>query len=252
MMASFRLLLISNIIFGFILTSLSVSLIPGVYRRRRLRVRLTSIFARQVCHVLGLKVEDLQGTRTEGLFVSNHLSFLDILVLASVRPSVFVTSNEMKEILFVRFIVELSGGAFVERRNRQSLRQDREKLEGLLSRRFSITLFPEGTTGDGRGVLPFKSGLFSAAVNSRVAVIPVTLNYFAGSAGRVLTELERARLFFTGDQGLGGHLYRIFTTSELKVQVHTHTKFSLKGNEDPREIAQRSRELVEGAFLAAV
>ena len=237
-------------VYLFVLSAGMMLIIPGEVRRRRIRLRIASFYARRVCKTLKLNVERAPSVheKVDGLLVSNHLSFFDILVHASQHPSVFVTSCEMEETPFVGGFVKLAGGMFVERRHRRHLERDILRMETLLRSGFSVTLFPEGTTGDGSRVLPFKAGLFSSAVKSGISLIPTTLNYQKWNGLPVSSE-NREGLFYIGDQTLFQHLWRIFTVTSVHVHYKVHEPLIFPVATDPRRAADELRAIVAGSFL---
>src|SRR5690606_9112228 len=112
------------------------------------------------------------------LILSNHLSYLDIFILFSEFPASFIASvDEVKEMFLLGRVTELSGGYFVERRNRSTLRADIDEIANILKLGINVVLFPEGTTSTGEGVLPFKTPLVSAAGKAGVEVLPVCIKY---------------------------------------------------------------------------
>ena len=247
----FRMIRIVGLILRFVFRSAAFGAVPIAPReRRRRRLALLQRTAARACRILGIEVvEDAAFPRDwSGLFVSNHLSFLDIVVHASLRPSVFVTSYEMRDVPIVGWIVRLAGGTFVERRHRGELRQNIESLTELLAQGFSVLLFPEGTTGDGSGVLRFKSGLFSAAGSAGVAVFPTTLNYVRWN-GRKVAERDREEICFLGHHSLWTHLGRIFSIRDATVHVSRHIPIAADAAES-KIVALRAEQMIAGAYRA--
>ena len=109
--------------------------------------------------------------------VCNHMSYLDILFLSAGEPTVFVTSVEMKETPFLGACSELGGSYFVERRNRNQIPQEIRDLAQLMRDGFHVFVFPEATSTNGMGILPFKKSMFKAAVEAEMDVLPICLRY---------------------------------------------------------------------------
>jgi len=97
------------------------------------------------------------------LLISNHLSYLDILVLAAQTPAVFVAKREVKSWPVFGWFARLAGTLFVHREKRMQVAQATADLEASLDSGALVVLFPEGTSSDGQTVLPFKSALLAPA-----------------------------------------------------------------------------------------
>ncbi len=149
--------------------------------RRRYFIEGTSHYSRKGLNRLGIEVRteglDQRFRRNNFLLVSNHMSYVDIMVLASVLPSVFVTSIDMGEAFFLGDMAEMGGSLFIERRNRTRVDADIEQMAKALRQGFHVSLYPEGTSTDGEKVLPFKKSLLMAAVAARRDIVPVCLKY---------------------------------------------------------------------------
>ncbi len=98
-----------------------------------------------------------------GLLVCNHLSYLDILVLAACTPAVFVSKREIKYWPVFGWFACLCGTIFVDRERRTRVGRSNDEIQAALDRGSLVILFPEGTSSDGQTVLPFKSALLEPA-----------------------------------------------------------------------------------------
>jgi 1-acyl-sn-glycerol-3-phosphate acyltransferase len=99
-----------------------------------------------------------------GLLVSNHLSYVDILLLGSLFPSVFVSKAEVKNWPVFGLFSRLGGTVYVQRERRGEVGRISDQLQSLLRDGHLVVLFPEGTSSDGESVLPFKSALLEPVV----------------------------------------------------------------------------------------
>jgi 1-acyl-sn-glycerol-3-phosphate acyltransferase len=125
-------------------------------------------------------------TRVEGpapaahgavMIVANHVSWLDIFVIASVRGTRFVAKREIRDWPFVGWIVEKAGTLFLKREARRDLARMGEEVHGALVEGDCVGLFPEGTTTEGDQVLKFHGSLFEPAIRNEARVVPVALRY---------------------------------------------------------------------------
>jgi 1-acyl-sn-glycerol-3-phosphate acyltransferase len=131
--------------------------------RIRLRAHWLQKSCRRVLRVLNVEVDAHSPVPTSGLLVCNHLSYLDVLVLGSLTPAVFVAKREVKHWPVFGWFAALAGTIFVDRERRTQTGRAAEQIEAVLEGGQLIVLFPEGTSSDGKTVLPFKSSLLAPA-----------------------------------------------------------------------------------------
>jgi len=190
--------------------------------KRRLRITLTSFFCRIGLKPLGLmpsfsgaeELKDAGGC----LVVCNHMSYLDIIVMASLRPFVFVSSVDMRETPFVGMIAELGGTFFVERRNASRLRDEIKEIAALMEKGFAVVLFPEGTSTDGSQVLPFRAPFIESARKAGVPVYPCCLKYESIN-GEPFSDLNRDLVCWYGDMEFEPHFESLFRMESVKASL---------------------------------
>jgi lyso-ornithine lipid O-acyltransferase len=102
-----------------------------------------------------------QPDQHELLFVANHISAIDILALGGATATAFIGKAELKATPVVGWLASINRTLYVSRENRLGVGDQIAQLRDALSEWHRITVFPEGTTGDGRGLLPFKSSLLA-------------------------------------------------------------------------------------------
>jgi 1-acyl-sn-glycerol-3-phosphate acyltransferase len=110
------------------------------------------------------------------VFVANHASYLDAVVVAATVPTMcsFVVKGELAHRFFARIFLERIGATFVERIDVQKGVEDARRLTAILSCR-AVLMFPEGTLTRMPGLLPFHMGAFAAAVDAHVPVVPIAI-----------------------------------------------------------------------------
>lgn len=122
--------------------------------------------SRRTLRVFSIGFES-HGTRPQaGLLVCNHLSYLDILVLVALIPAVFVSKAEVKHWPVFGWFARLSGTLFVDRTRRRDVTRMNTEIQRALTDSNIVVLFPEGTSWNGREILPFKSSLLEPIVGS--------------------------------------------------------------------------------------
>lgn len=144
--------------------------------RRALRI---SRYSDRLLRLLGIRthIRNLPPSLAPGLIVSNHLSYIDVLVMARTFPALFITSVEVRHSAGLGQITRLAGCLFVERRSRTGLGQETSSIARVLQSRTSVVLFPEGTSTNGAEVRPFRAALYQAAIDARVPVHSFHLRY---------------------------------------------------------------------------
>jgi 1-acyl-sn-glycerol-3-phosphate acyltransferase len=122
--------------------------------------------------------------RRDVLFLANHLSWLDILVLAGASGTAFVSKAEVAKVPVVGWLARLNNTVFIARSERSGVRGQADALRGALASGQPVALFPEGTTDGGPEILPFRASLLAALYPPLpgVRVQPVALDY--GSSAR--------------------------------------------------------------------
>lgn len=141
---------------------------------------LPQIWHKAACAVMRIKVQ-VSGAPETGrqvFYVGNHLSYLDIPAIGSVIRGSFVAKNDVEGWPVFGFLSKLQQTAFISR-SRADATREKDVLDRYVSEGKSLIFFPEGTSTDGRSVLPFKSSLFSIAlrdqVRDRLTVQPFTI-----------------------------------------------------------------------------
>jgi 1-acyl-sn-glycerol-3-phosphate acyltransferase len=137
-------------------------------------------FLGMVARAAGMKVR-VVGVPLERdvLFLANHLSWLDILVLAGASGTAFVSKAEVAGTPVVGWLANLNNTVFVARAERSAVRGQADSLRTALASRQPVALFPEGTTEGGPDILPFRASLLAALFPPLpgVKVQPVALDY---------------------------------------------------------------------------
>ena len=222
-----------------------------------LGARLPVFYHRRCLRLAGLTVA-VRGQIAPGhpiLFVANHSSYLDILVLGSILPLSFVAKREVGDWPFFGLLAKLQRTVFVDRRRRGHVRAQRDEMAERLRAGDDLVLFPEGTSDDGNRILPFKSALLSAAeteVKGRpVTVQPVSIAYIRLD-GIPLGRALRPQLAWYGDMSLLPHLWRVFSLGEVAVEVTFHPWPTHAACAGRRALPDSCRRLVADGLAASL
>lgn len=152
------------------------------------------------------------------LLVGNHLSYVDIIALSSLKPTLFVTSKEMQKTPGLGLLCEMAGCVFVDRKNKQNLRKEIQEIIDALNEDSAVTFFPEATSTNGEALLRFRLPLFEAAVASKRAVLPFCLNYLSLD-NKPITKKNRDDLFWYGEMSFGGHFWNFLKNKETTLLI---------------------------------
>jgi len=143
------------------------------------RLALSQRWARGMIRALGARlcVEGEAGA-LGALLVANHVSWLDILAIASHAPAVFVAKSEVRDWPAIGWLAARAQALFLKRSSGRSLLRVKNRIAALLLEGRNVVIFPEGTTSDGSRMLPFRSGLLQAAVDCTRPVQAVAIAYY--------------------------------------------------------------------------
>jgi 1-acyl-sn-glycerol-3-phosphate acyltransferase len=184
--------------------------------RDALRARLFRVWSRGVARILGLEIAASgEAPRGEFLLVANHLSYLDVVVLGSLLEATFVAKAEVARWPVVGIVSRSVQTVFIDRGRKRDLLRVLPLLERRLRSGGSVVLFPEGTTSDGSGVLPFKSSLFEVAVRTRRPAHVASLSYSTPAGA---PHPARAVCWW-GDMTFWTHLTELLRLPGLKARV---------------------------------
>ena len=161
-------------------------------------------FLQWVGFVAGARVK-IVGTplRSHVLFLANHVSWLDIMVLAGATGTAFVAKAEVARWPVIGWLAGLNGTVYVERAARGAVRGQAESLREALASGRPVALFPEGTTEGARAVLPFRASLLASLFPplAGVRVQPVAVDY-----GQAVEDIA-----WVGDEGAGANARRLMS-----------------------------------------
>jgi len=191
--------------------------------RNRL-ARNTTFISRKLLNAFGITVkvinpEKLKVLEKENhLIVSNHVSYTDILVLASCHNFVFITSLEMAANPFLGDITRLGGSLFTNRRKYTSLPQEISNFADALRQNFNLVLFPEGTSTNGETIREFKKSLFQTSITAQKPVLPICIHYRTLDGVPIKNQAQRDIVCWFGDMTFLPHFMQIIR-HKVEVEV---------------------------------
>ena len=151
------------------------------------------------------------------LYVSNHLSYLDIPVLGSTVNGRFIAKNEISNWPIIGNLSKVGNTIFINR-NLSFLKTNRSMILDYISRGDNVILFPEGTTSDGIRVLSFKSSLLASLEKKNILIQPIVINYKSIN-GLPLNRWLKPIIAWYGDMDFKPHLINILKLFSIKVKI---------------------------------
>jgi 1-acyl-sn-glycerol-3-phosphate acyltransferase len=218
--------------------------VERIFPRLRGRERVQRLWARVVARLAGLRVRvSGQPMQQGGALVSNHISWSDIFVLVGAARMNFVAKAEVRRWPGIGPVAALCDTVFVERR-RTAARAQASELRGRMLRGERLMFFPEGTSTDGRRVLPFHSTLFAAVTAEGLRdvawVQPVSVIYHAPPG------LPAEFYGWWGDMSFGAHVWSVLQLSfGGEAEVVFHPPVRVADMPDRKALARWSWRAVE-------
>lgn len=204
-------------------------------------------WCREVLEALSIRLV-FQGERppekaSSILFVANHVSWMDILVINACRRAHFVAKSEIRRWPLVGWMAARTGTLFLKRTSLHELAQVTQGVTASLRRGQCVALFPEGTTTDGTSLQMFHSGLFESAIHAEALVWPVAIQYRRHD-GR-----HDADIAFVGDQTLVASIRAVLTRPMTQARLSFASPIkSSTGNR--RELTAWSRQAIERRLVS--
>jgi len=170
--------------------------------------------ARAVLKVLDIRTEVEGEPPLCGLVVSNHLSYLDIIIISAVMPCFFVSKIEVGGWPFFGRAARSGGTIFLDRSSRSSATAVAEEMTRRLRLPVPVLLFPEGTSTDGTQVLRFHSRLIDPATAIGAPITAAAIRYVIEGG------VEERELCWYGDQGFTSHLWKVLGVTGFGARLH--------------------------------
>ncbi len=228
---------------------LPVQVVAVAFRLRLARL-LPRFYHRIVARILGLDVvvTGVPCRDAPVLFVGNHVSYLDIVAIGATVEGSFVAKAEIAGWPLFGWLARLQRSVFVERRSSRA-RVQRDEISDRLNQGDNLVLFPEGTSGDGIHVLPFRSALFAVAerevAGRPLTVQPLSIAYTRLHGLPIGREWQSCYAWY-GDMELPDHLWRMVGLGRARVDLVFHAPVTLAAFGTRRALADHCFTAVRG------
>ena len=210
------------------------AVVTGFFSRRR--ADWAQRQAVRYCRLLNLTVTVSGDIPRQGLVVANHVSYLDIIVLAGVMPCAFVSKHEVRRWPLLGRLAVFANTVFIDRANIRDLTPTVAQMKQRLSQNLPLVLFPEGTSGDGSRVLPFRPSLLQPACELGAPLTAAYLTYQLDD-GDVTNDVH-----YWGDMTMLPHMWNLFGKRAIRAEVRFSAPLAPAG--DRKQLAARLHEEV--------
>jgi len=174
------------------------------------------------------------------LLVSNHVSWLDIHVFHSLLPVRFISKAEVRGWPVIGWLAEEVGTVFLVREKKSDAMRVNQVMADHLRNGDLLALFPEGTTSEGRQVLPFFPSLFQPAVEAQAQIWPARLRYLDGQGNH-----NEAAAYY-GGMTLAESLWRVARQRQVVVEVEFLPLIPHQEGVGRRELARMTEAVIRG------
>lgn len=223
----------------------------------KIKHQLPRQFLRIVRSIIGIKINiiklsDISKSKYGVLYISNHVSWMDILCLGSSLDAQFIAKKEVAEMGLFGFLARLHHTFFIDNTSQRKSFSYNESIQKKLLSKQNLILFPEGTTSDGNGVKPFKSSLFESTNlvknnsdknNHYIDVHPISLCYKQKN-GLPMGIFYRRYVAWLGNFPLL-RLMKIFLSSgPVTIDIIFHQAVNLSNFKDRKELSSYCQNII--------
>jgi lyso-ornithine lipid O-acyltransferase len=223
---------------------LEVSAFFGLRRGQR---SISTVFHRIIRGLLGLRIaaKGVPSSTRPLMVVANHTSWLDIIVIESVLPAIFVTQHGVASWPVFGRLAKLKPSIFVDRTRRLQVVKTIDCIATALAAGEAVAIFPEGTSTDGANVIPFRSALFGAVRETllraehlpAISIQPVSVAYVGPRRRMAVWALEDEIEFFP-------HLLQVAALRKIDVALTWGESMQVDVNSDRKVLAKHLEETI--------
>lgn len=203
-------------------------------------------FAARGIRRMGIEISVVGAFPERGAVISNHLSYLDIVVFAALHPCVFVSKAEIAKWPVVGWMTTMSGTVYVARGHGGSAMRARRGMQATVDAGLPVVFFPEGTTTNGSTLLKFHSGLLAQVMTRGTPVVAAYVRYSLGAENgqdvRVADDV-----CYWGDAKMLPHVFRFLGLRGVRVEV----RFAERPIAFSSDVLHRKRAAVEARAAVA-
>jgi len=232
-------------LFLHLLTGLAGSALVFPFVGRNGRLAIFRRWSRTLLAILAVRVQ-VQGTapierHAPTMLLSNHVSWLDIFVIASIVPSRFIAKSEIRRWPVVGWLIARQGTLFIERGRRRDTARINDNVNEALAKGYCVAVFPEGMTTDGTEVKAFHASLLQPIVHAHGIAAPVALRYATPDGG--IDDVPA----YTGERTLWDSVRLIASSQAILAEVRFLPLVPAVGKHR-RDLAEHAARLIADAL----
>ena len=199
----------------------------GLPNRWKIISRLNRNYTLLLRLILNIKVsvtgDEGQLERGGYVIIANHVSYVDGIILGSIFPIIFVSKREVKSWPIIGQWNVLCGTIFINRQRKIQVASLIRQMTRKLKQEANLLLFPEGTSTNGEGILPFQTVPLAAPLRNRSIIVPVTVTYKTID-DQPVTTANRDSVYWYGDMEFVTHFWNLLALREIEVLVTIQPK----------------------------
>lgn len=199
----------------------------GLPNRWKIISRLNRNYTLLLRLILNIKVsvtgDEGQLERGGYVIIANHVSYVDGIILGSIFPIIFVSKREVKSWPIIGQWNVLCGTIFINRQRKIQVASLIRQMTRKLKQEANLLLFPEGTSTNGEGILPFQTVPLAAPLRNRSMIVPVTVTYKTID-DQPVTTANRDSVYWYGDMEFVTHFWNLLALREIEVLVTIQPK----------------------------
>lgn len=212
---------------------------------------IPNFYHRHVAKIMGITIDEKGeiSHQTPKLILSNHVSWLDIVIISATHPVAFVAKSEVSKWPLIGLFAQLQQTIFINRTRRSETKAVSEEIKNRIQNHQSIVLFAEGTTSDGNRTLPFKSALLGAleAQDEHILVQPLAINY-TKMGGLPIGRAQRPTIAWYGDMEIASHLWALLKVPSIHVELSWCKPLQFEENDNRKALTQMAERQVRIAL----
>ena len=229
---------------GHLATGLAIAWLRYPHLSTQRQRSIMSKWSRKLLTILGVTIQTGTPSRSmpaRCMIVSNHISWVDIFVLAASYPATFVAKSEIRRWPLIGSLCARAGTLFIERGRHSSARHVNATIAASIEGGALVTIYPEGTTTDGLSLARFHAALFQPAIDARAVIQPVALRY-AYPTGRYCGAPN-----YVGDTSFLASLWTITAARRIVAELNFLPPIDATGQER-RALAAAAQSAIAGAL----
>ncbi len=185
------------------------------------------------------------------MLICNHMSYMDVLVIASKIPTLFVTSLEMKKTPFLGWITQIGECLYVNRRSYKNLSNEIAVIQDWLKMGFNVLIFPEATTSNGVDLKPFKSSLLQISQNESVPITSYCLKYKKLNSIDVKAEDLIHNITWFENESFLPHIFRQFSNQSVTFELKQMDNFNSSEHPDRKTLMNRLESKIKTEYTSS-